>query len=183
MDDIEPLIEMVRERISLQKNKRLREALSERGDPAVRLAKELPAAVAIEWGEEYPDREPPVYEDEISDEEIRSLRRRVVRRLEKQSDEEADKIIRAFGRMPASGIDEDAEFEAREIVEYLVWAAGLSESERDVFQLSQEIDDDGEIAEIMGWKRETVAKTRSRGMKKLRKAAAEGGFSEKLKKT
>jgi len=179
--DFEPLIEMVRERISLRKNKRLREALSERGDPATRLAKELPAAVAIEWEEEHPDREPPVYKDDVSDKEIASLRRRVVRRLEKQGDEGEDKILRAVRRMPASGIDEEAQYEAKLILEGIVKAAGLTQSERDVFVLSKEIKDDGKIAEIKGWKRETVAKTRSRMMKKLRESAAKGGFSEKFR--
>jgi len=179
--DFELLIEMVRERISLRKNKRLREALSERGDPATRLAKELPAAVAIEWAEEHPDREPPVYKDDVSDKEIASLRRRVVRRLEKQGDEREDKIVRAAMRMPASGVDEDARYEAELILEGLVEAAGLTQSERDVYVLSLNIEDDGKIAEIKGWKRETVAKTRSRMMKKLRESAAKGGFSEKFR--
>src|SRR5215208_1064897 len=132
--DFEPLTQLVRERISLTKNQRLREALTERGDPATRLAKELPGAVAVECEEKHPDRLPPASREHVSDKELAELTRRVARRLEKQADEGEKKILRAARREPAYA-DEDEEVQAAETLEGIAGQAALTPRELEVYSL------------------------------------------------
>ncbi len=179
--DFEVLISLVRELISLTKNKRLREALSERGDPATRLAKELPGAVALAWEEEHPGRRPPASQEDVSEKELASLRRKVVRRLEKQADEGESKILRAARREPAYA-DEDDEVQAARTLREIVKNAALTPREIEFHRLSSQGVEDDEIAEILGVERDSVTKTKYRMVKKLREAAAQSGFSEKVKK-
>jgi DNA-binding CsgD family transcriptional regulator len=180
--DFEPLIRLVRERISLSRNKRLREALSERGAAEKRLAKELPAAVAIEWGEAMPGEAPPPSAEaaKLSDKELAALTRKVTRRLEKQGDEGESKILRAARRAPAS-TDEDEQDEKEQTLKLIAKNAGLTNRERDVYELTLCEVEDEEIAEILGLKRDSLTKTKYRMMQKLRGSAAKVGFSEKLK--
>src|SRR3712207_1678802 len=103
---------MVRRRISLRRNKRLRDALSVGGDPVVRLEEELPAAVMIEWDEAHPDERPPSSSDETSEKELSALTNRAARRLERQADE-GDKVLGALWRTPGY-LDEDEEYELAE---------------------------------------------------------------------
>ncbi|QIN78328.1 hypothetical protein GBA65_07135 [Rubrobacter marinus] len=81
------LVRLVRGRISLTRNKRLRAALSEGGDPFQRLSEELLAAVVIEWTKDRPDGSPPASAEDLSPRELGSLTNRVARRLERQADE------------------------------------------------------------------------------------------------
>jgi DNA-binding CsgD family transcriptional regulator len=178
--DFEILIQLVRGRISLAKNKRLREALAERGDPARRLDKELPAAVAIEWAELHPDREPPASEEEVSKDEIRSLVNKVTRRLERQGDESEDKIIRAARRAPAETDEDEASDEARQILLRIGEGAQLTPSEMRVFKLTTFGAGEEEIAELLGIELESVARTKRRLAQKLKKSAAKSGFSEQI---
>jgi len=177
----EVLTQLVKERISLTKNKRLRESLAERGDPATRLDKELPGAVAIAWEEEHPDRQPPAYREDISDKELATIRRKAVRRLEKDQDEGEDKILRAARREPAYA-DEDDEIRAGDTLNAIARASGLTKRELDLYYLTRDGAGDDEIAEILGIERDSVTKTKYRMMKKLREGAAGVGFSEKVKK-
>ena len=179
--DFEALIGIVRRRISLTKNVRLREALSERGDPARRLDKELPAAVAIEWSELHPDREPPSSEEEITKGEIRLLVNKVSRRLEKQGDEDESKIMRAARRMPAEVDEDEASDEAHQILLKLAEGAGLTPAEMRVYNLMRLGTDEEEIAEILDMEAESVKRTWRRAQQKLRENAAKVGFSEQLK--
>jgi DNA-directed RNA polymerase sigma subunit (sigma70/sigma32) len=177
--DFAPLVGLVRERISLVTNKRLRDALAERGDPARVLERELPAAVAIGWEEKYPDREPPASEEEISEAEIRSLRTKVARGLEKQGDEDEDKLIRAARRAPAYS-DED-EDEGRDDAMWQTLSRVLKEADLTpreqqfvLLFLDEDVEDEG-IAKEMGIEKRSVDKTKARLMKKLRESAAELG--------
>jgi DNA-binding CsgD family transcriptional regulator len=177
--DFDPLVAIVRKRISLSRNKRLRDALAERGEPKARLDKELPGAVAVEWNGTPPATDADA--EQIPEEEIAGLVRRVARRLEKQGDEGESKVLRAARREPAYA-DEDAEERAAQTLEDIAKNAGLSRRELEVYNLTTEGVEDDEIAEILGVERDSVTKTRYRMMKKLREGAAKGGFSEKVRK-
>jgi len=174
--DFDVLVRLVRKGISLSKNKRLREALSERGDPARRLDKELPAEVVAEWAELHPDREPPASEEDITKGEIRSLVNKVSRRLEKQGDEKEDKLTRALRRMPASDDDEEARYAAEQKVGSILGGADFTPREQEFLSLYLGGVEDEEIAERMGIERRSMDKTKSRLMKKLRESAEKQGI-------
>lgn len=173
-------MKLVRGRISLSRNKRLRDVLSESGDPSQRLSEELPAAVMIEWMKDHPDGSPPASVKAIPPGEIGSLTNRVARRLERQADE-GDKIIGALRRVPGY-LNEDEAFEIEEKLRNITKLAGLTPRERDIYELLLHPDvEEAEMPYILDLEPESVTKTKYRMMKKLRKAAAEGGYSEKFK--
>jgi hypothetical protein len=180
--DFEPLVRAVRSRISLKRNKRLRDALSEQGDPATVLDKELPGAVAAVWEGEHPDRQPPRRPEDIDEEALRALVRRVTRRLEKQADEGEDKVLRAERRAPVFVDEDEEQGKALDTLEQILKGADLTPREWEVYRLSLQGIGDDEIAELMVLERGSVTKTRYRMMKKLRESASRSGYSEKIKK-
>jgi DNA-binding CsgD family transcriptional regulator len=178
--NFDPIVARVRKRINLGRNKRLRDALSEGStDPSARLSRELPTAVIIEWTEMHPDGEPPASVDDVSNEEMRTLTNRVTKRLAKQADE-GEKVVGAARRAPAS-TDEDEQDEKKQTLKLIAQNAGLTNRERDVYELTLCEVEDEEIAEILGLKRDSLTKTKYRMMQKLRASAAKVGYSEKLK--
>jgi len=172
---------MVRRRVNLGRNQRLREALSGNGAPSTRLAEELSAAVALEWAEEHPNRPPPIENDDLTEQELRKLTNRVARRIEKQADE-GDKIIGALYRSPGYITEEEHE-EMSSTLRRIASKAKLSPRELEVYELLlvEELDE-SDLPELLGVEPETVTKYKFRMMEKLRKAAKENGYSEKFKR-
>jgi hypothetical protein len=180
--DFEPLTKLVRGRISLTRNKRLREALAERGDPATLLAKELPAAVAIEWAEERgPNTPPPSAEaaEQMSKEELRPLARRVARRIEKQGDESENKIVRAARRDVGydGDADEEAQYQAEQKVLALLRGTDFTKREREfaLLFLDPNVEHD-EIPELMRIETRSIDRLKAKVVKKLRETAEDQGI-------
>jgi len=179
MKNFEPLVRRVRGRINLKKNVRLREALSERGDPAHRLDKELPGAVAIEWNELYPDREPPASEEveKLSNDEIKPLVNKVCRRLEKQADEREDRLSRSLRRLPTPVDDEEAQAAREAKVAKLFRGTHLTKREREYAELFlDEYVEEDDIPEWMGLDVRSVDKLKYKVVKKLRESAEKQGI-------
>ncbi|QIN78329.1 hypothetical protein GBA65_07140 [Rubrobacter marinus] len=89
-------------------------------------------------------------------------------------------MVGALRREPGY-LDEDEVSEIEEKLRSITKLAGLSPRERDVYELSLHPDvEEAEIPYILGLEPESVTKTKYRMMKKLRQAAAEGGYSEKF---
>lgn len=183
-ENFAPLITLVRGRISLTRNKRLRKALSGEGKPSARLDEELPAAVVLEWNEMRPGEEPPASGGDVNREDLATLTNRAARRIEKQADD-GERIIEAVEnyvrRAPAGARDEEELYELDTTLRKIVRKASLSGSEREVYlSLTDDYVDDKDIPHFLDLSPETFAKYKYRMMKKLREAAEELGYSGKF---